>query len=348
MKTVHQLLFAGIRVWVSGIYGCGSSIMTDQNLKMKREVRVNHLRIVSLLVLFLLASLGKSAGFPGEKWSRRVLITNDDGIDDVKIIELARAFAKVAETYVLAPLSDQSGSSNHSSFGAKKSFLEVEKRDLGSGIVAYGVDGYPADCLMFGFLGLLKDNPPDLLVSGINGGPNLGIEWSGSGTIGAARTAALGGMPAIAVSGLDEGIPGAVTAACRWVVNLAQSSLVKNLKGGQYLTVSIPRVPADQIRGVAVVPRGRVTISAMPTLRPDPANRSSTKKERWIMVPPEIDPESVGDVKAYIEKFIAIVPMNVNEVDYRLLSELWNEPERIPLWRIPPTGSESNLQKQGT
>jgi len=278
-------------------------------------------------------------------WPRRVLITNDNGINDIKIIELARAFAKVAETYVVAPLVDRSGASNYMSLGERKPFVEVEKCDLGAGIVAYGLDGYPADCVLFALSGPLKDNPPDLLVSGINGGPNLGIEWFGSGTIGAARTAALGGLPAIAVSGLNKQIPGAVNATTKWMVKFAQCPVVKNLEKGQYLTISIPRVPPTEIMGIKVVPRATLQISALPTFVLAKKNKESLKRQLWILQPPLPSrkiTKAEGDIAAYRKNFIVIVPMNVCEVDYDYLPELQKHLSDFPSWQASPARSGKN------
>jgi 5'-nucleotidase len=115
-----------------------------------------------------------------------VLITNDNGIEDVKIVELARAFSEIAETYVVAPLEDRSGSTHYLTVTQRGSF-RVERRQIGKGIHAYAVDGFPADCVVLALTGIMKDSPPDLVISGINGGPNLGKDWLFSGTIGAAR-----------------------------------------------------------------------------------------------------------------------------------------------------------------
>lgn len=108
------------------------------------------------------------------------------------------------------------------------------------------------DCILLALKGLMKDNPPDLVISGINGGPNLGFDWLASGTIGAARIAAYWGVPSIAVSGMKEEIPGALDAAVNWVVKLSQSDLVRQLKPIQYLTVSIPYIPLVEIKGIIV------------------------------------------------------------------------------------------------
>ena len=97
-----------------------------------------------------------------ETWFKRVLITNDDGIGTAGISELAQAFSKVAETYVVAPAQNRSGSGDY--LGALSTGkITIEKRDLGEGIHAYAVDGYPADCVLIALRGIMKDNPPDVV-----------------------------------------------------------------------------------------------------------------------------------------------------------------------------------------
>lgn len=266
-----------------------------------------------------------------QPWPTRVVITNDNGIDDVKIIELARAFSRVAETYVVAPSEDRSGSTHYASVFSKGK-ITVAQRSLGEGIVAYSVDGYPADCVLFALFGLLRDNPPDLLVSGINGGPNLGMDWIGSGTIGAARMAAFGGLPAIAVSGLDDDCSECVAAATSWVVKLVQSNVVRNLKPGQYLTVSIPRKHPSEIKGVKVVKRA--PLLGMPLFEKIPPSGGKSVLETWILKPPTefAHPPVDSDVAVWNLNYIAIVPMRADEHDYELLSILSDNSEELPSW----------------
>jgi 5'-nucleotidase len=270
-----------------------------------------------------------------DDWPKRVLITNDNGIEDVKIIELARAFAKVAETYVVAPLQDRSGSTHYLT-ATRRGSLKVERRRIGEGIKAYAVDGYPADCVLLAVTGIMKDNPPDLVISGINGGPNLGIAWLFSGTVGAARVASFGGLPAIAVSGLDDDMPDAVEAANRWVVCLAQSPLVRKLKANQYLTVSIPRLHPEEIKGVRVAKRAGMV--EKPVFEKVPSGDVENGHETWRVVGAKKTGYSLpsdSDIALYNEGYIVVVPMVCNEHDYELLSRLKDNLGKLPEWISP-------------
>ena len=292
------------------------------------------IRIISFIVIFIYSSFFSSNGEAKEisaPWPRRVLITNDDGINDIKIIELANTFAQVSETYVVAPHGDRSSSTHYMSV-IKKRRLEVEPYSLGEGIHAYGVDGYPGDCVIFALFVLMKDKPPDLVISGINGGPNLGADWIASGTIGAARVAAALGFPAIAVSGLDENIPNSMESVIKWVIELAQSPLVKEMKKNQYLTVSIPRIPPSEIKGVKVAESGEWFIEWV--FGRDSSKVDKSGREVWnLEFKLKEDPiPNNSDIAYYYSGYIVITPMIADENDYELLSFLRGQPEALPGW----------------
>lgn len=124
----------------------------------------------------------------------RVLLTNDDGVDApgmAVLEEVARELAR--EVWVVAPEHDQSGTSHAVSLHAP---LRLSRR----GERRFGVAGTPGDCVVMAVRHLMADAPPDLVLSGVNRGANLGIETVFSGTVGAAMTALLLGLPAIALS----------------------------------------------------------------------------------------------------------------------------------------------------
>ncbi len=265
-----------------------------------------------------------------ESWPKRVLITNDNGIEDIKVIELARAFSSIAETFVVAPKEDRSGSTHYLK-AVREGTIRVQKRRLGKGIHAYAVDGFPADCVLFALCGIMKDTPPDLVISGINGGPNLGEDWLFSGTIGAARTAAFAGFPSIAVSGLSDRMPDAVRAATQWIVRLAQSPIVSELTPPQYLTVSLPRIPPSKIKGIRVAKRASVQdVPVYTRIYSDKRNR-----EVWQHTGSRKIENSLGqdsDLALYRAGYIVIVPMKADEHDLTLFSLLENNLDKFPPW----------------
>lgn len=266
--------------------------------------------------------------FPG-----RVLLTNDNGIDDTALIELARAFAREPgiEVVVVAATRDRSGTSNF--LGATGTGrYQVERRDLGPDIEAWALDGYPADCVIFALTGPLRDRLPDVVVSGINGGPNMADDWFGSGTIGAARTAAYFGVPAVAVSGVEDDHPGAVAAATSWVVRFVRSSVVRSLEAPQYLTVSLPAGTPPEVSGVRIVERARGVIAG----RSRRVEGDDTTAVWQIELETHPERAAAGtDVPAVAAGNIAIVPMRVDEYDAELAERLRGRASQIPGW-IPP------------
>lgn len=271
-----------------------------------------------------------------DSWPARVLVTNDNGIDDPGLIELARALSRVTETHVVAPATDQSGMTNLMS-AVREGRFRVEKRDIGRGIEAYALDGTPADCVIFGLGGPLRERSPDLVISGINGGPNLGDGWFGSGTIGAARCAAYFGLPAIAVSGLDDDDPEAVRAVVDWVVRLVRSEAARGLRAPQYLTVSVPVVHPSAIEGVEVVTRARGLVTG--TLAVDDTIARDGDWQTWrltLTMDSDRAPER-SDVAAAARNKIAIVPMRVDESDPALDAALRARAGLLPEWAAPPT-----------
>ncbi len=264
-------------------------------------------------------------------WPKKILITNDDGIDDPKIIELARAFSKIAETVVVAPIGDRSSSTNYMSVFTKY-ILKVEHRKIDDKITAYGVDGYPADCVFLALNGLLKDDLPDLVISGINGGPNLGFDWTVSGTIGAARMAAFWGVPSIAVSGLKEEIPGSLENITEWVVRLAQSKIVRELKPKQYLTISFPRIPPAEIKGIKVSKRADILLEF--EMSKSGTENLDNGSEIWHLNPPKqvLTFDQNSDAAFYNDGYIVLVPMIADEHDNDWLNFINDNLTMLPNW----------------
>lgn len=290
-------------------------------------------RLLTLACLAMLASPAAGQG-DGGRVLRRVLITNDNGIDDPKIAALARAFAPVAETWVVASAGDRSGLSNYLQ-ATRTGEFRVRAVDLGPGIRAFALDGTPGDCVVFALSGPLRGTPPDLVVSGINGGANLADDWFGSGTIGAARTAAYFGVPAIAASGLTSEEPREMAAAAEWVVRLAMAELAAGLVAPRYLTVSFPETPLSEVRGVEVTTRARGLTGAVAVPRD-----SADGWEAWrlsVSVDGRAAPGT--DVDAVRRGFIAVVPMRVDESDAAALEALRARAGDLPAWTPPAAGA---------
>jgi 5'-nucleotidase len=295
--------------------------------------RIRHLRVVPVFMIFFFLYFPYQI-FSREKpniWPQRVLITNDNGIHDIKIIKLAEAFARIAEVYVIAPSEDRSGSTNYASLYADQA-INAKPIPLGQGIKAFAVDGYPADCVLLGVCGIMADNPPDIVISGINGGPNLGSDWFGSGTIGAARTAAISGLPSIAVSGLDDTLKESIEAATSWIVKLSQSEMVRGLESGQYLTVSIPRKSPSKIKGIRIAKRAPPI--GYPVFIKSPKTGSESGWQEWRLKSwkTQISVPEDSDIAYFGLNHIVLVPMQVDENDIKARAQFRSFIEKIPAW----------------
>ena len=144
------------------------------------------MKLIAAIVLFALSELASAAPL-------RILLTNDDGFaaPGIKAVH-ASLTAAGHEVILVAPLGNQSGSGMRVSTQGK---LDYKEQSPG----VWSVDGSPADAVLVGLLHLMKEDAPDIVISGANFGPNLGYAYS-SGTLGAATMAMYAGVPSIAIS----------------------------------------------------------------------------------------------------------------------------------------------------
>ncbi|WP_188702522.1 5'/3'-nucleotidase SurE [Silvimonas iriomotensis] len=183
---------------------------------------------------------------------QRILITNDDGIDapGLAVLEhIARLLAP--EVWIVAPAADQSGTGTSIS-------LQDPLRIKPMGERRYAVTGTPADCVAVGVGHLLQATPPDLILSGVNRGANLGIETFFSGTVGAAMTGLMMGIRSIALSQkFTDGAP------VRWeTASTHGADVIRQISSGEWpagvcLNINFPDVPPEQVKEVRISRQGR-------------------------------------------------------------------------------------------
>lgn len=198
-----------------------------------------------------------------EKSLRRVLLTNDDGIDAPGMALLERAASLIAEeVWIVAPALDKSGVSNAIS-------LREPLRAVSRGERRYGVYGTPADCVALAINQIMKDAPPDLVLSGVNAGSNLGFETLLSGTVGAAMTGMLMGVPSIALSQNDSA-DGTVNWSCteRYLLETLQKLVKLSWDSEVCLSVNFPTVAPEEVKGLKVTTQGRGTLKNSARQRP--------------------------------------------------------------------------------
>ncbi len=232
--------------------------------------------------------------------SRRILITNDDGIraDGIrKLAEIARRFGEVT---VVAPDTQRSAASHHCIFSRP---LILKEFDFGlEGVTAYTLDGTPADCVRVGIFAA-ADSKPDIVLSGINHGYNISSDIQYSGTVGAALEAAFLGVPSIAVSYGNYQF-NATDIVDRYLPELLEEYMDKSLPSNRIWNINFPDCPADECRGIvrdAVMNTGHFYDDQYLKEKVDDQTWSVTNITRRIWEGPE-----GSDLNAVINKCIAI------------------------------------------
>ena len=184
----------------------------------------------------------------------RILLTNDDGVNamGLKVLEsIARRFSD--DIWIVAPTEEQSGAGHSLT-------LTVPLRLRKLGERRFCVSGTPTDAVMMAIAWIMKDARPDLILSGVNRGANLGEDVSYSGTVSAAMEGALAGIPSIALSqsyaaeGMGDTVPFA--AAETWADQVLRPLVAGPLEPRTLVNVNFPALPPSDVRGVRVVRQG--------------------------------------------------------------------------------------------
>lgn len=265
-----------------------------------------------------------------------ILVTNDDGINAPALYPLKKALDSVADTLVFAP------DHNWSAAGHPKTMhkpLRADPITFPDGSVGFVSTAPPSDCVALALLGV-SERRPELVVSGINHGANLGYDVFYSGTVAAAVEATIEGVPAIAISrDFDEKdmhlavAPGysdeaslpqqtqvdyePITAFC---ARLVKKVMEHGLPAGAFLNVNFPSVPWNQIKGVALTRLGRRVYRDELVARTDPRGRPYY----WIGgLPPYGIAEDQGtDIWALVNNLISVTPIHLDMTAHRLMDEL--------------------------
>ncbi len=240
----------------------------------------------------------------------RILVSNDDGYQAPGIRRLADELARIAEITVVAPDRDRSGASNSLTLDLPIRALEVE-----TGI--YRVEGTPTDCVHLAVTGLL-DKEPDMVVSGINAGSNMGDDILYSGTVAAATEGRFLGLPAIAISLCEQAPKHYETAAV--VASLLVKKLLRDpLPADTILNVNVPDLPWARLRGFEATRLGQ-------RHRAENAIRSLDPRERpiyWIGPPgSEQDAGEGTDFHAVRNGYVSITPIQVDLTRYEALDKI--------------------------
>lgn len=232
----------------------------------------------------------------------RILITNDDGVYSEGLRLLARALSPLGEVTVVAPDREQSATGHSLTLGRPLRLQKIEAN-------WYAVDGTPTDCVNLAVLWLLKDAKPDLIVSGINFGLNLGDDVTYSGTVSATFEGTLLGIPSVAFSQeITEGysFDRAAAFAGRFIAELLSEALRPDL----LLNVNLP---AGELQGLSFTRLGKRVYQQVVVEKEDPRGR----KYYWIAGTPEWQSESGTDHEAVAAGRVSVTPLHLDLTDYR-------------------------------
>lgn len=232
----------------------------------------------------------------------RVLVTNDDGVFADGLRALVREVSRVAEVLVIAPERQQSATGHAITLHKP---LRLEPVEVEGADEAYASNGTPADCVI---LASLSDLPqPDMVISGINAGANLGEEVLYSGTVSAAMEGALQGIPSLAVSVCaytDVLYDGAARFTARLVASLQQCW---PLPPDTFFNLNFPNVPSVELKPARLTRLGRRQYSNVLSKREDPRGRPYY----WFSGSPvESDCGEGTDIQATQQGFISVTPVH--------------------------------------
>ncbi len=240
----------------------------------------------------------------------KILVSNDDGYRSPGLIVLADALRRFGEVIVVAPERDRSGASNSLTLDVP---LRVQR--MANGFIC--VDGTPTDCVHVAITGLL-DSEPDIVVAGINHGPNLGDDVLYSGTVAAATEGRFLGLPAIAVS-IDAFEPRHLETAAQVVVRLLERMPAAALESNLVLNVNVPDVAYGDIKGFAATRLGHRHKAEPVVASKDPRGRVIY----WVgPAGPEQDAGPGTDFYALREGRVSITPLQVDLTRHSALEPL--------------------------
>ncbi|PIQ95970.1 MAG: 5'/3'-nucleotidase SurE [Nitrospinae bacterium CG11_big_fil_rev_8_21_14_0_20_56_8] len=247
-----------------------------------------------------------------------IILSNDDGFNARGLRTLRDEVARVADVVIVAPENEQSAMGHAITLTVPLKVREV--REKGE-FIGYAVNGTPADCIKIAVSTLLPE-PPEMVISGINQGGNLGTCVIYSGTVSAATEAIIMGIPAIAVS-LNSWESTDFSTAAEFIRQLIPVIRKNGLPQGVALNINVPAVPRGEIQGVAITRQGKSRVIETFDRRVDPRKNIYY----WMageMRFDEVDEET--DCEMVAENYISITPIHYDLTCFPVLEELkrWN------------------------
>ena len=239
----------------------------------------------------------------------RILLANDDGYLAPGLHALYAGLRRLGEVTVVAPEQNASAASNALTLNRPLSVFSADNGFL-------FVNGTPSDCVHIALTGLL-DFRPDLVVSGVNNGANLGDDTIYSGTVAAATEGYLFGLPALAVSLVQKGWAHLDTAV-ELAVRVAQEVTAQPPQSPVLFNLNVPNLPHDQLRGLQVTRLGKRHPSQPVVMQRNPRN----EPVYWIgSAGDALDDQPGTDFHAIAQGYAALTPLQLDLTHYRLLED---------------------------
>lgn len=250
-----------------------------------------------------------------------ILVTNDDGIYAPGIMKLARALRPLGKITVVAPLVEKSAVGHAITLSDP---LRVQEVDIDGSFFGYAVNGTPADCVKLG-IRCLCEKEPDLVVSGINLGPNTATNIIYSGTVSAAAEGVIMGIPSIAVSIASFSHP-EFSYAAKVAVQIAGQVLQHGLPAGTLININAPALPESEIKGVRITKQGKGRYEEDFDKRIDPNNRVYY----WLTGKKMILDSGIDiDDSALMDDYVSVTPIHYDLTNYKFLEEMEK-------WKLKP------------
>ncbi|MEM7570043.1 MAG: 5'/3'-nucleotidase SurE [Pseudomonadota bacterium] len=235
----------------------------------------------------------------------RILLTNDDGIHAPGLAILEKIAGELSDdVWVVAPEAEQSGAGHSLTLNQPLRYLKTGPR-------RYAVRGTPTDCVMMALNHIIKDERPDLILSGVNSGGNLGEDVTYSGTIAAAMEGTLAGVPSIALSqALNAERRLEWSAAQTYAADIIQSLLKEGWPDTVLMNVNFPAVGADGVKGIEVTHQGQRDVTDM---RVEARTDMRGIPYYWFALSRALgaQPED-SDLQVVRDGFISVTPLHLN------------------------------------
>jgi len=241
----------------------------------------------------------------------QILLTNDDGINAAGLKVLAEHLCRIGQVTIVAPDRERSAVSHALTLHHP---LRATRIDDSS----FAIDGTPTDCVNLGIHNLLRDKP-DIVISGINHGANLGDDITYSGTVSAAMEATLMGIPAFAVSLATKTGDANFTSAAVFAASLAETVLRKGLPRDTFLNVNVPDIPSASLGSYRITRQGKRSYDGMIIDKVDPRGRNYY----WIgSIDMNFHDIEGTDYHAVSRGHISITPLHLDLTNYDSFREL--------------------------